>query len=161
MSYERLHRDWRHMTGDPGFFQSLLIAAPDLWIFVLVLNQRSAFLDIDINPIFLAFGRDVEACREEPASRSDRDLTRRLVAHVKVLMKPAARRTVHAALAPLHLYDFTGAAALIGSGPRFLWPQEDVAFGLQDQQNGPWAMIMGLVIPAHRPFRHVANETVA
>src|SRR5713226_868578 len=129
MSYERLHRDWRHMTGDPGFFQSLLIAAPDLWIFVLVLNQRSAFLDIDINPIFLAFGRDVEACREEPASRSDRDLT--------------------------------GAAALIGSGPRFLWPQEDVAFGLQDQQNGPWAMIMGLVIPAHRPFRHVANETVA
>src|SRR6185295_18348793 len=80
---------------------------------------------------------------------------------VEVLMEPAAAGTIDAAGFPLHFNDLIVAPAREGMRAQFLRPEQDIAGGLQSQQDRASAVIMRLVIARRRPGGEVADQAVA
>src|SRR5688572_11489454 len=95
------------------------------------------------------------------AAIAQRQMARRLVAGVEVLMKPAAAGAVDAAGFPFDLDDIFGAPGFKRMGARLLGPKEHIAGGLQAEQNCPSAVVVRFVITRRGPLGQVADQTIS
>src|SRR5713226_5006263 len=95
---------------------------PDCRIFVGVVNQRSAALHFDIDAVFAALIRNLEADGVKPAAVADGEMARGLRSGIEVLMEPSSRRTVDASRFPFHFHHFLTMTALVRPDSKLLRP---------------------------------------
>src|SRR5262249_32575762 len=98
--------------------------------------------------------------RIDAATIANRKMPRRLLTGIKMLVKPVSRRTVNTALAPLDLYDLVLVAFFIGTNAPVLVPEQNVADGLQANDNGSRPMMVRLMIFAHGPFTQMTDKGI-
>src|SRR6185295_418897 len=113
----------RHLTAYAGALQPGFEAAPNLRIFVFILEQSATVFYRHQHAFVMTFSGGGEAGRMNSAAESDRQLPGRLAADVEMLMEPTSRRAINAAVFPAHFDDAVTVPALIGPGSHILGPK--------------------------------------
>src|SRR4030095_12764834 len=148
------------LKSNPVGLQCRLIAVGNFRIFVFVWNHPAALFDSPEHVVIGFLMRDFESEREDTAAIADSQMACRFLAGIEVLVKPIARRAVDTAFAPFDLNDLVVMAVRVRMQAPLFLPEQHVPDGLQSNDNCARAMVVRLVIFAHRPLAEVADQRI-
>ena len=121
-------RNRRHVAVDAVLFAPLDELPANFRIFILVFDQGAAFAQARRR----SFAVVARACVMDgrwilAAAKTERDVSGRLRAGVKVGVEPAVGRAINTARLPIASDDLVAFAVLEGTNTQFFWPHVDIA----------------------------------